>query len=296
MSRSLALTALIGIVTSITLGAQSTKFEVASIRPCKPNDDSGDGGRKGAGRGPGANPSPNRLVTGCETVENLIWSAYVLYATGHLVRDPSNPPLEGGPAWIRSDHYQITARAEGAPGVDLMNGPLMRALLEDRFKLRIHREAKDVPVYALTIARSGVRLKPWQPGSCTPVPPGERAGMQPSQCRVLIRQRGPNLALEGKGATVAEIAKLLFLLVDRPVLDRTELTGRYDIDVEFAPEQRPAAFRPPGEPSGPPPPAEEPTAPRIFTAFEKQLGLNLEAAKGAREHLIIDRVERPSRN
>jgi bla regulator protein blaR1 len=275
--------------------AQTPKFEVASIRPCRPTDDSGDGGRKsvrkGGGRGPTA--SPARLVTGCETVESLIRSAYVLYATGQLIRDPSSPPVEGGPPWIRSEHYQITAKAEGAPGDGAMNGPLMRALLEDRFKLKVHREARDVPMYALTVANGGPRLTPWQPGSCTPVEPG--AARPDNPCRVLIRPRPPNLALEGKGTTLAEIAKLLFLLVDRPVLDRTGLSGRYDIDMEFAPEQRPAAFRPPGEPSGPPPPAEEPTAPRIFTAFEK-LGLKLEPAKGAREYLIIDHVERPTRN
>jgi bla regulator protein blaR1 len=299
-AQKLALVVLAIGAMAVPFLAQTPKFEVASIRPCRPTDDSGDDGRKtqrkGGGRGP--NASPARLVTGCETVESLIRSAYILYATGRLNRDPSNPPLEGGPAWIRAEHYQITAKAEGAPGDGAMNGPLMRALLEDRFKLKVHREAKDVPVYALSIAKGGPRLTPWQPGTCTPVEPGAVVDTPPDKrCRVLIRPRGPNLALEGKGATVSEIAKLLFLLVDRPVVDRTELTGRYDIDVEFAPEQRPAAFRPPGEPSGPPPaPVEEPTAPRIFTAFEKQLGLTLEAAKGAREYLIVDHVERPSRN
>ena len=288
----------IGIVRPPALRAQAVQFEVASIRPCRPGDNGGGDGRKSErkGGGSGPNPSPNRLVTGCETVESLIRSAYVLYATGRLNRDPSNPPLEGGPAWIRSASYQITARADGAPGTGAMNGPLMRALLEDRFKVKVHHESRDVPVYALTVAGSGVRMAPWQPGTCTPVEFGPPVRTVDNPCRVLIRQRGPNLALEGKGATVSEIAKLLFLLVDRPVVDRTGLTGRFDFDVEFAPEQRPAAFRPPGEPSGPPPAAEEPTAPRIFTAFEKQLGLKLEAAKGAREYLVIDHVERPSRN
>jgi uncharacterized protein (TIGR03435 family) len=290
--------AIVAFVSATALHAQAQKFEVASIRPCRPGDDSGDDGRKGGRKGGGGpNPSPNRLVTGCETVESLIRSAYVLYATDQLIRDPSSPPIEGGPAWIRSEHYQVTAKADSAAGAGAMNGRLMRALLEERFKLKVHRQAKEVPVYAMTVAESGVRMTPWQPGSCTPMEPGTLAGTRPENpCRVLIRQRGPNLALEGKGATLAEIAKLLFLLVDHPVVDRTGLSGRFDIDVEFAPEQRPAAFRPPDEPSGPAPPAEEPTAPRIFTAFVKQLGLKLEAGNGPRESLLIDHVERPSRN
>jgi uncharacterized protein (TIGR03435 family) len=277
----------------------ASKFEVASIRRCR-SADAGDEGRKTETKGGGtsANTSPGRLVTPCDTLENLIRSAYILYATGRLIRDPSNPPLEGGPSWIRSERYQINAKAEGAPGPGVMNGPLMRALLEDRFKLQVRHAAREVPVYALTAAKSGTRLTAYKPGTCTPVDPGAPFETRPEKpCRILIRPRGPNLALEGKGATLVELVKLLYLIVDRPVVDRTELTGRFDIDVEFAPEQRPAAFRPPGEPSAPPPPSpEEPTAPSIFAAFEKQLGLRLEPAKGAREYLIVDRVERPSRN
>jgi uncharacterized protein (TIGR03435 family) len=179
-----------------------------------------------------------------------------------------------------------------------MNGQLMRALLEDRFKLKVHHEAKEVPVYSLLVAKSGSHLTPFQVGSCTPVDLGTVVGSRPDNpCRALIRQRGPNLALEGKGVTLAEVAKLLYLIVDRPVIDRTERHGRFDINVEFAPEQGSAAFRPPGEVAAPPPASdEEPTRPRIFTAFEKQLGLRLEPAKGPREYVVIDRVERPSKN
>ena len=93
------------------------------------------------------------------------------------------------------------------------------------------------------------------------------------------------------------VARLLYLVVDRPVIDRTGLQDRFDFDVEFAPEQAPTAFRPPGDPPSPPPAsAEEPTAPRIYTAFEEKLGLKLESAKGPREYVVIDHVERPTRN
>jgi len=293
-----------GIVGAPTLRAQlpanALKFEVASIRRCSGGDTGGDGRKaentKTGGRG--LSLSPGRLTTGCQTVESLIRSAYVHYATGHLSRDPSNPPLEGGPSWIRSERYEINAKAEGAPGPGTMNGPLMRALLEERLKLKVHREAREVPVYALTVAKGGLRLTPFQPGSCTPIDLGKVAGPGPnSVCRVLIRQRGPNLALEAKGSTLGDVAKLLYLIVDRPVIDRTDLEGRFDFDVEFAPEQGPAAFRPPGEPPPPLPVSpEEPTAPRIFAAFEKQLGLKFEPAKGPREYVVIDHIERPARN
>ncbi|HXA52340.1 MAG TPA: M56 family metallopeptidase [Candidatus Acidoferrum sp.] len=297
----LAVPFLIGLVSARSLRAQApsapTKFEVASIRPCQPGDSSGDG-RKGQKKGGGGGPStsPGTLITGCETVESLIRSAYVLYATGRPNRDPSNPPLEGGPAWIHTARYQIQAKAEGAPGAGIMNGPLMRVLLEERFKLKVHRSTKEVPVYALTVAKGGPRLTSFVEGSCKPIefgtipPPGEPI------CRVGIRQRGPNLAIEGKGSTLREIVKLLYLIVDRPVIDRTGIQDRFDFDVEFAPEQAPTAFRPPGDPPPPPPAStEEPTA-RIYTAFEEKLGLKLESAKGPREYVVIDHVERPTRN
>ena len=297
----LAVPFLIGLMSARSLRAQApspTKFEVASIRPCQPGDSSGDGRKtqkKSGGGGPSA--SPGTLNTGCQTVEGLIRSAYVLYATGRLNRDPSNPPLEGGPAWIRTARYQIQAKAEGAPGAGIMNGPLMRVLLEERFKLKVHRITKEVPVYTLTVAKGGPHLTPYVPGSCKPIEFGSLpAPGEEGICRVLIRQRGPNLALEANGSNLGAVARLLYLVVDRPVIDRTGIQDRFDFDVEFAPEQAPTAFRPPGDPPPPPPAStEEPTA-RIYTAFEEKLGLKLESAKGPREYVVIDHVERPTRN
>lgn len=299
----LAVPLVIGLMSARSLHAQApsapTRFEVASIRPCQPGDSSGDG-RKGQKKGGGGGPSasPGTLITGCDTVESLIRSAYVIYATGRLNRDPSNPPLEGGPGWIRTARYQIQAKAEGPPGAGVMNGPLLRTLLEDRFKVKVHRTTRDVPVYTMTVAKGGPHLTPFVEGSCKPI----EFGSVPSPgdhdiCRVLIRQRGPNLAIEGRGVTLSEVVKLLYLVVDRPVIDRTAIQGRFDINVEFAPEHAPSAFRPPGDQPPPQPAtAEEPTAPRIYTAFEEKLGLKLESAKGPREYVVIDHVERPTKN
>jgi len=93
--------------------------------------------------------------------------AYII-STARLNAGAPNPVLEGGPSWIDSDRYQISAKAEGAVSRDVMNGPMLQALLEERFQLRIHRETREVPIYALTVAKSGLKLHPADGGSCTP--------------------------------------------------------------------------------------------------------------------------------
>src|SRR5580692_13185830 len=75
-------------------------------------------------------------------------------------------PVEGEPAWVKSDHYDLNVKVEGTPDGGVMRGAMLRALLEDRFKLKIHRETREVPVYDLTVARSGSKLKPTKDGSC----------------------------------------------------------------------------------------------------------------------------------
>ena len=104
--------------------------------------------------------------SGCTTVQRLVQQAYGLFADGQM-NPGSSLTVVGGPAWITSDFYEIDAKAEGPQGHAMMNGPMLQALLEDRFKLKIHRETRDVPVYALTVAAGGLKLEPFQ-GSCTP--------------------------------------------------------------------------------------------------------------------------------
>ena len=152
--------------------ADPPKFEVISIRPCS----GGPGGRSG-----GVKSSPGRLEIHCITLGSvaddfpgLIQQAYGLFANGR--RNPiwSLPRIEGGPAWINSDRYEIVAKAEvdashaDQPTQAMMNGPMMQAVLEDRFKLKIHRATREAPVYALTVSRSGPKLQPFVEGTCTP--------------------------------------------------------------------------------------------------------------------------------
>src|ERR1700722_9360473 len=191
----LRISALAAIAAHAQVAPPAAKFEVASIRPGCGNAAAAPATQtkteKVSARR--VSSSPGRLNE-CRSLADLIHMAYVMYAGGkfHGVWGPqfeSGPPLEGGPAWVRSDTYQITAKAEGAASREIMSGPMLQALLEDRFRLKIHRETRDVPVYVLTLGKSGSRLTPSKPASCfqspprqpgdpvTPIPPGQKPCM-----------------------------------------------------------------------------------------------------------------------
>jgi uncharacterized protein (TIGR03435 family) len=265
------------------------KFEVVSIKLCK----------KEAGRGIGLrNSSPGRLTTGCDLLVDdnylgLIQRAYVRFAGGH-----TNPlgvlPIKGGPAWIHSEMYEINARAEGNPSMEMMQGPMLQAVFEDRFHLKIHTENQEGPVYALTLAKGVSKLKPFKEGSCSQMPltmpppqppPGQRF------CKAMVLFGG---AVEAEGSTLSEFSKLLNLFLDRPVIDKTGIAGRFDIHLEFAPDQVTPGLPAP-LPNAPALPAD-PTGPTIFTAIQEQLGLKLEPARGPVQVLVIDSIKRPSEN
>ena len=162
--------------------------------------------------------------------------------------------------------YEINAGAEGHPNVEMMQGPMLQALLEDRFKLKIHRETREGPVYALTLANGGSRLKPFEEGSCTRMPwtfplpapaPGQR------YCKTKISLRSPSV--DAEGSTLSEFSKLLNLVLDRPVVDKTGITRRFDIHLEFSPDEATPGLRGPlgdtpaaaSDPTGPVPRAGE---------------------------------------
>src|SRR5262249_28433598 len=119
------------------------------------------GARRGGVR-PGA---PGRLNQECMTVMGLIMTAYGVFANG-VSNSFSIPEITGGPGWIESDTYDITATAAGAAPFPQMAGPMLQALLEDRFTLKLHRGAKVVPVYFLTVAKNGSKLERTREGSC----------------------------------------------------------------------------------------------------------------------------------
>jgi uncharacterized protein (TIGR03435 family) len=280
--------------------ADTPKWEAVSIKPCMDQNN--------GGRGRGGGPSPGRLNMPCFPVKFFIQSAYDLFASGHGVKgaitsNSRTVPIEGGPSWINSDLYEITAKAEGTPARETMQGPMLQALLEDRFHLRIHREIGEMPLYALTVAKGGPKLEPFEEGSCftpqpgTPLPPPDK--FRPCG-GILFRRNGPVQILEMWGMTLGKISQnLTWNVVDRQVIDKTGIAGTFNIHLEFAPDTATPGGVPgrdgvPGGVGGVV--AADPSGPSIFTAIQEQLGLKLEATRGPGQFLVIDSIERPTEN
>ena len=285
------------VFAAAALGAaQAPKFEVASIKACKPGErtpGAADGGGNGkSAPGPVAQ-SPGRLALNCYPLSILIQTAYVEFANGQQGSTRVLPlRIEGGPAWIESDHYASTAKAADAASQTTMRGPMLQALLEDRFKLKIHRESREGAVFDLTVAKGGLKMHPTVEGTCVPRDPLEypRPPKAPSDkpwCSTIsFRSSMQTMTgiLDGIGATMAEMAAYLYT-DGRDVIDQTGVQGRFDFHLEY--------LRGGGPPPADPDPAH--AAPSIFTAVQ-QLGLRMEAAKGRVDFLVIDHVERPSEN
>jgi uncharacterized protein (TIGR03435 family) len=288
-------TLLTAALSSVWLQAQpvtspaTPKFDVVSIKPCKP----------GAGAElAGGNSSPGRLGIGCAHlagVDNtgLIQQAYNRYADGHLT-SATIIPIEGVPDWIHSETFEIGATSDGHPSILMMLGPMMRSILEDRFKLKIHRETRQGPVYELAVGKGSSKLKPLQDGSCTPVLVGHPLPSLPSGRHLCRNMVGP-AAIDFEGGTLSMFAGLMGLILDRPVIDKTGITNYFEIHLKFSPDDF-AAPRPAAADPGLPAAVTSPDAPGIFQAIQEQLGLRLLSAKGPVDVLVIDHIERPSAN
>ncbi len=207
--------------------------------------------------------------------------------------------ISGGPGWINSDGFDITAKAADSNISLEQLRPLLQALLEDRFQLMVHRDTKEMPIYALTVAKGGPKLPAAKEGGCVPFgpnippPPPLGAGQPPPiLCGGFLR--GPNLLQAGK-VTMTQLVNVLSDVLGRPVIDKTEFTGTFDVKLEFTPEG--TAFGTEG--FGPPgglPPGIDTSGPSLFTVLQDQLGLKLESQKGPGQVLVIDHAEKPSEN
>jgi uncharacterized protein (TIGR03435 family) len=295
------------VVWGTALHAQT--FEVASVRLCEGGGANARGGARSGGGESGQGPSPARLSLNCQPLRKLIQSAYVMFADGHrTMLGRTATPVEGGPGWVDSERYQITAKAEGTPGQEMMRGPMLKALLEDRFKLKMRRESREVPVYNLTVAKNGPKLQPAAEGSCVAleafdfarVPaPGQKL---PPICggRMLSKIKTPSLTWEVRGGTLDDLARVLGNDLDRIVINKTGITGKFDFQMEFAADETTVGLNSLQTADGPLIPAalpsDPPGGPSIFSAIQGQLGLKLESAKGPREFLVIERAERPTGN
>src|ERR1019366_6588453 len=288
-----AITAVIGMLASPRSRAQSLQtdpaFEVTSVKTNQ--------GCRGAGRGSGGTTSPGRMTLECAELRDLILTAHGIYANGSSP-DPRGFRMQvlGGPGWVDSERYDIAAKAEGNPPFTQLYGPMLRALLADRFQLKVHRETKEVPVYFLTVAKGGARLQPAKEGSCVasdinhalPQPaPGQP---RPRACGSQVS--GPEGTFDLYGATMAGLSTQLAMRLDRDVSDKTGIVGMFDIHLEVSRADLALRALAGGEvrEAAPTTPlvATDSTGPSIFTALQQQLGLRLESARGTVDSLVID--------
>jgi uncharacterized protein (TIGR03435 family) len=286
--RQLKLLPLAAALVATLHGAQTPggpSFEVASVKPNKSGD-----GRIMLGMQPGG-----RFTATNVSLRALIRQAYQL----------QDFQIVGAPDWINDERFDIVAKAEGdiAPVQPGTVGPMqmmLRNLLAERFKLVTHQESRELPIYALVLARSDGRLGSQLNASkvdCVarvaagrgrgmpppgPPPPGQRL-----ECGLRI---GPGTMAMG-GFPLQEFARTLSQFVQRVVVDKTGLTGPYDLDLTWTPDQRPQGVPPPGAPPLPP---IDPDGPSIFTAIQEQLGLKLDAQRGPVDVQVVDSVDRPT--
>jgi uncharacterized protein (TIGR03435 family) len=306
--------------------AAAAEFEQASVRQCDPNNlpPTPEGMRGG-----GANSfqmTPGRTHALCMTLATLVRTAYgyapanieILSGRGRNLGLAFNNVyglgvedgirVRGGPDWVRKDRFTIEATAQGPSDPETMHGPMLRALLERRFQLKVHIETEQVPAFALTVAKGGLKIKPMEAGECEPMPPRTpgvpitvrphtlaevRRGEKPSCGTFGGEPNGPNWVFVAGGSSIQSLRTLGGFL-DAQVIDKTGNTDKVNFILEFAiDENTPGRLFLTQDVAAP---SDIPRAATIFTALEEQLGLKLEPAKAPREFLVIDHVEKLSPN
>jgi uncharacterized protein (TIGR03435 family) len=300
-----------------TRPANTPKWEVVSIRQCA-GDAAEPGGRGGNGtqQGGGMATRPGGLLrVVCVPVEWLIERAYVKWIESDVLYRPWYFPIAGGPSWIETDAYSIDAKAEGQPSVQEMKGPMLQVILEERFNLRIRREVREEPVYELRVAETGFKLQPLKEGECEARAAelkkersenGNGNGNEGDPVFVITPAQSLQCgwsfyaARDGKepppgaatftimGASMAELIR--FLDLDRIILDKTGIQGKFDIELTYgrynSPMREPRTL----------PEGMVPGGDTVFDALRKQLGLRLVPARGPRIYYTIESINRPTPN
>jgi uncharacterized protein (TIGR03435 family) len=272
------------------------RFEVASV---KPND-----GCENSPRFGNLSPSPGRLELPCATLQNMIQQAYGTFADGATI-NLQQLRTEGGPSWMQSDHYSVSAKAEGPARTEMLAGPMLRSLLEERFQLKTHRETRELPVYAMTVGKGGLKMQRLADGACTPIdlahpPPLPKGDSPPNVCGVM--RLGPTgrgeIMLELRGSTMTQFAQRMSGFLDRAVSDKTGITGLFNFHLEFTPDPNmPGQALPGGRGNaGNPAPPPIDAGPTLFAALQEQIGVKLSSDKGPVSFLVIDHVQKPTAN
>jgi len=230
-------------------------YEVATIKPSKPDQ-----------QGRGFNLRGRHLVTTNTTAVDLIIFSYGLHAKQVI----------GGPEWLSTDHFDLDVLPdiEGLPSIK-QAGMILRKLLAERFQLKLHQEKKDLSVYVLSVAKTGPKLT--KSGSDPNSPPG---------------LGGPPGRFRARNATMTEFAGWMqSVALDRPVVDQTGLTDRFDWSLSWTPDESQFGGRVP-----PPSPDATETFPSLFTAIQEQIGLRLEPTKAPVDVYVVDNIAKPSEN
>lgn len=270
---------LLGVLAAAVVPLRGQTFDVASL---KQNKSGATGGQFG---GP-----PSRF-----TSTNVPALRFITFA--YRVQDFL---IEGAPDWVHSDRWDINAKADGNFPASTIDGPdprreMLRALLVDRFKLQVHKETRERPIYAL------VRAQPGQPLAVKLHPSSTDCAALGAAFR-LGQVKTPPLTPDGVGdcgisnppgrlalgtQPMTQFAAILSDVLQRPVVDRTGITGNYSALITYAPDNGPRQ-------TGADQPAGDPNLPSIFTALQEQLGLRLDSTRGPVEVLVIDHIERPT--
>jgi uncharacterized protein (TIGR03435 family) len=206
------------------------------------------------------------------------------------------------PAWVDTDLWDIEAKApEGSvpPRTKLpdFNKPetmnlMVQSLLEDRFQMKMHRETREVPMYEVTVAKGGLKMK-LSEDQTPPAPPDgpPRPGTAPRGGMRMARGD-----FQGSAVSMENVVLMIGSLAGHRAIDKTGVTGLYDFHLQWTPDvfSAPLPFEPRG--AAPPQPPGDPAGPSLITAIEEQLGLRLRSTKGTVEALIIESIQKPTEN
>jgi uncharacterized protein (TIGR03435 family) len=320
--------ALVMVLSPMRVVAQPSpkpKFDVVSVRRCAPGGLPGPASGEGGGRGTGPQYSPGRLRMQCMTAGAVMKAAYLgLFGDGEGLLNymPSlgdDDWLSKAPGWVNSDLYTVEGKTDdpaakasnerGRRDGDRVLERMLQVALEDRFQLKLHQETAEVPMYNLTVASGGIRLKPMEPGGCrapdssqgTVAPRGvfitgewSPAGKTPP-CMIVLHLSGPDWAIDAAGQKPGNLVGMLSKVLNRHVFDKTGITELYTFHLRFAHDGSTPGNLSPAMIESMFPPGDIPSGPSIFTVLER-LGLKLDPTRGRQGHFVIDHIARPSEN
>ncbi len=204
------------------------------------------------------------------------------------------------PGWVSSSRFDIEAKVatEDVPRFKRLKPTEIMAMflpvLQDRFGLSFHHETRELTVYRLVISKGGLKMKEADPNNTYP----NGFGTPDASSGAGIMRMMPD-EFVGQAVPIAGLAQSLSLIIDRTVVDKTGLTGRYDFDLKWEPDEAAGLFLRGPDGEGPPPgaePASQGTGPSIFTALQEQLGLKLTVKKEPVDLIVIDHMEQPTAN